>query len=79
MLRYESIEDSIEQTRALIRKNTEDSGKEVKVMQLREAINETKEHAKLLDSEFREAQHAESLFDRVLKATEEQKGLKREI
>jgi len=49
MLRYESIEDTIETTRALIRKNTEDSGKEVKVVQLREAVNETKEHAKLLD------------------------------
>lgn len=79
MLRYESIEDTIETTRALIRKNTEDSGKEVKVVQLREAVNETKEHAKLLDRQYREAQHTEKVFDRVLKATEEQKGLKREI
>ena len=51
MLRYESVEDTIETTRALIRKNTEDSGKEVKVVQLREAVNETKEYAKQLDKE----------------------------
>lgn len=46
MLRYERVEEAIEYTRDIIRKGTEDSGKEVKVMQLREAINETKDHAK---------------------------------
>ena len=79
MLRYESLEDQIDNTRVLIRKNAEDSGKDAKVVQLREAVNETKQQAKLLDKEYREGQHNEKVFERVLKANEEQKGLKREI
>ena len=69
----------IEGTRDLIQKNTEDSGKEQKVLDVRDMIMEIKAQAKELEAErVHDKKQGDKAFDKVMKATEEQKALKKE-
>ena len=69
----------IEGTRDMIQKNTEDSGKEQKVLDIREMIMTVKAQAKELENEkLLDKKKGDKAFDKVMKATEEQKALKRE-
>ena len=69
----------IEGTRDLIQKNTEDSGKEQKVLDVRDMIMIVKAQAKELEQEnLMDKKKGDKAFDKVMKATVEQKGLKKE-
>lgn len=69
----------IEGTRDIIQKNTEDSGKEQKVLDLREMIQTVKSQAKELENEKSVwKKNGDKAFEMVMKATEEQKALKKE-
>lgn len=77
---YNRLVKMIEGTRDLIQKNTEDSGKEQKVLDIRNMIHEVKIEAKDLENESKKVKkNGDKAFDKVMKANEEQKALKREV
>ena len=62
----------IEGTRDLIQKNTEDSGKEQKVLDVRDMIMIVKAQAKELEQEnLMDKKKGDKAFDKVMKATVE--------
>ena len=70
----------IEETRDIIQKGNEDSGKEQKVLDIREMIQDVKSQAKEFDSDMKiDKKNGDKAFDKVIKATEDQKCLKKEL
>jgi hypothetical protein len=70
----------IEGTRDIIQKNSEDSGREQKVFETREMIQIVKTQSKELESEMKlDKKNGDKAFDKVIKAREDQKGLKKEL